>query len=143
MNFINLTIFFITLMLVPADVTEVGIDTGEEKYHLTRSEAGSGAWTYYVGDDRATPLPISSNGRTMNVRDQDQQTINFMDQYLDFTTNTVWEKTDVIAFKALRPPSPIQIKRSGTSIEIIHEHEKHPFLATVSWAKSAKKEAAK
>jgi hypothetical protein len=141
-NFINLTVFFLTLMLVPADVTEVGIDTGVEEFHLTRSEPGGGAWTYYIGDDRATPLPISSNGRTMNVRDKDQQTINFMDQYLQFTTNTVWEKTDVIAFKALDPPSPIQIKRSGTSIEIIHDHEKHPFHATVTWAKPTKKEAA-
>ena len=140
MNFINLTVFFLTLMLVPPDATEVSIDTSAEKFHLTRSEPGGNAWSYYIGDDRTRALPVSTNGRTMNIRDKDQQTINFMDQYLEFTTNTVWEKMGVITFKALQPPSPIQIERDDTSIEITHDHEKHPFQATVSWKKAVKKQ---
>ncbi len=142
MNFINLTVFFLTLMIVPDDVRELTIDTGADQFRLVRAEAGVASWSYYIGGDQSTAYPVSSNGRTMNLQDEKQQTINFMDQYLNFTTNTVWDKVDVISFKALRPPSPIEIKRDAGSMEIIHEHEKHPFQAAVAWKTEPKEEAA-
>ena len=133
MNFIQLIIFFLALNLVPEDTQTFTLQSGEDRYVVTRSADAKAGWDVAKEGEEDAGNTVSVQGTTMHVRYDGQVTINFMHQYVAADDNTNWAKIKSISLKALQPPSDIAISRSKDGIKIRHKHKEHGFEAHIAW----------
>ena len=133
MNFIQLVLFFLALNLVPEDAKTFALQTGDDRYVVTRQADAKAGWTVVQEGQEDVGNTVSVKGTTMHVRYDGQVTINFMHQYVAATEDTDWAAVDTILVKAVRPASTITITRGEGVIDIAHSHELHGFDAHIAW----------